>query len=145
MIPHPLKSADGGRQQTRVWGWTRDVKAHLMGCFIPKPSLSFDHHEAGQSTPLLLMGQIGHLSQRHYPNLPIFSPMVPGFSVVTVMVVDAHPLGAFRLLKKRLHRLMQGALIPFECQDIVSSLLADLSGNLPLRPHSIEGDHQALF
>ena len=74
----------------------------------------------------------------------MFNPMMPGFGRLAVADVETGPWVLLRRLKEGLHGLVKRALIAFERQDIVSPLRSDLSRNVPLGPHRIQGANRAL-
>jgi hypothetical protein len=88
--------------------------------------------------------QIGHLTQRHGPDLSMLNPMMTGFGRRTVAVVEVRPLGALCLLKKGFHGVVKRPLIAFERQNIVPLLRPDLGRNVPLGAHGIQGDNRPL-
>ena len=76
--------------------------------------------------------------------LPMFNPMMTGFCVLTIAILNPRPLGFLSHLEECLHPLVEVALIPFERQDLVSPLIDDLGCDITLSPHRIQSDNRTL-
>lgn len=66
-------------------------------------------------------------------------------TVDVLVIIDGHPLEIGRLgrLKEIDDRLLKLALVAFDCEYIVPTLLDDLLGNGLLTPHRIDGHNTA--
>src|SRR5579883_2390356 len=138
MAPSRLPERFGGQVGAE------QVVPALAAALVAEAPFGFDHANRLQARPLMLLLQPRqHVGIGDHPTPSDFDPSVA--LVHAPILVDNHVLDGLRLgvRKHPDHVGVEGFLILLECQDVVSPLLDNLSGDLALAAHRVDCDNAA--